>query len=104
MQSAYQVVIGNPDPKMICTSHIERANLTIRMQNRRFTRLTNAHSKRIEMHRYALAITFFHYNLIRKHSSLGGKTPAMAAGLTDHAWTLRDALALDMWTGDRAAA
>src|SRR2546428_5308547 len=62
-----RVVIGDPDPKMICTSHIERANLTIRMQNRRFTRLTNGHSKRIKMHRYSLAITFFHYNFIRKH-------------------------------------
>lgn len=85
-------VIGNPDPKMICTSHIERANLTIRMQNRRFTRLTNGFSKRIEMHRNALAITFFHYNFIRKHQSLGGKTPAMAAGITDHVFSLRDLL------------
>lgn len=85
-------VIGDPDEKMICTSHIERANLTIRMQNRRFTRLTNAFSKKIAMHRYALAITFFHYNFIRKHASLKGQTPAMAAGVTDHQWSLRDLL------------
>ncbi len=87
-----RVVLGDPDEKMICTSHIERANLTIRMQNRRFTRLTNGFSKRILMHRCSLAITFFHYNFIRKHQSLGGKTPAMAAGITDHIWTLRDML------------
>lgn len=87
-----RVVIGTPDESRICTSHVERANLTIRMQNRRFTRLTNAHSKRLEMHCYALAITFFHYNFIRKHQSLGGKTPAMAAGITGHAFTVRDML------------
>jgi hypothetical protein len=62
------------------------------MQNRRFTRLTNGHSKAIEMHRLSLAITFFHYNFIRKHQSLGGKTPAMAAGITEHPFSLRDAL------------
>lgn len=62
------------------------------MTNRRFTRLTNAFSKRIEMHRYSIAMTFFAYNLIKKHKSLGGKTPAMAAEITDHAFTVRDLL------------
>jgi IS1 family transposase len=85
-------VIGDPDEAKICTSYIERAKLSIRMTNRRFTRLTNAFSKRIEMHRYSIAMTFFAYNLIKKHRSLGGKTPAMAAGITDHAFTVRDML------------
>lgn len=84
--------IGFPITKDVSTSYVERSNLTIRMQNRRFTRLTNGFSKHVEMHRYALAITFFHYNFIRKHQSLKGKTPAMAAGITDHVWTLRDML------------
>jgi len=87
-----RTIMGDPDEDMICTSHVERVNLTIRMQNRRFTRLTNGFSKRILMHRCSLAITFFHYNFIRKHQSLGGKTPAMAAGITNHVWTLRDML------------
>jgi len=83
---------GMPVTKHISTSYMERWNLTLRMQNRRFTRLTNGHSKLIEMHRYSLAITFFHYNFIRKHQSLGGKTPAMAAGITQHPFSLRDLL------------
>jgi IS1 family transposase len=87
-----RAVIGDPDETMICTSHVERVNLSVRMTNRRFTRLTNAFSKRIEMHRYSIAMTFFAYNLIKKHKSLGGKTPAMAAGITDHAFTVRDML------------
>jgi hypothetical protein len=60
------------------------------MPNRRFTRLTNAFSKRVEMYRLSLAMTFFAYNLIKKHRSPGGKTPAMAAGITDHVFTVRD--------------
>ena len=84
--------IGYPITANVSTSYVERSNLTIRMQNRRFTRLTNAFSKRIEMHRYALAITFFHYNFIRKHQSLKGKTPAMAASVTDYAFAIRDML------------
>lgn len=87
-----RAVIGEPDEAKICTSYVERANLSIRMTNRRFTRLTNAFSKRIEMHRYSIAMTFFAYNLIKKHGSLKGKTPAMAAGITDHAFTVRDML------------
>jgi IS1 family transposase len=87
-----RTVIGDPDEDRICTSIIERANLSIRMTNRRYTRLTNAFSKRVEMHRYSIAMTFFAYNFIKKHGSLKGKTPAMAAGITDHAFTVRDML------------
>jgi IS1 family transposase len=85
-------VIGDPDEQKICTSIVERANLSIRMTNRRYTRLTNAFSKRVEMHRHSIAMTFFAYNFIKKHGSLKGKTPAMAAGITDHAFTVRDML------------
>lgn len=87
-----RAVIGDPDEATICTSIIERMNLNIRMTNRRYTRLTNAFSKRIEMHRYSIAMTFFAYNLIKKHGSLKGKTPAMAAGIADHPFTVRDML------------
>jgi len=81
-------VMGDPDEDHICTSHMERMNLTIRMSNRRFTRLTNGHSKKVENHCSAIALHFMHYNFARKHMSLKGKTPAMAAGLADHVWTL----------------
>jgi IS1 family transposase len=86
---------GNPDPAKICTSHIERSNLTVRMQNRRMTRLTNAFSKKWENHRASFALFFMHYNYCRPHQTLtqdaGRKTtPAMAAGLEDHVWTLRE--------------
>jgi IS1 family transposase len=91
-----RVLIGDPDEDSICTSHVERANLTLRMRNRRFTRLTNGFSKRMENHRYALAIHFFHYNFVRKHQSIK-KTPAQAAGITQNAWTVTDMLLLDAW-------
>lgn len=74
------------------TSYVERSNLAVRMLNRRFTRLTNSFSKRIEYHRAALALTFFYYNFCRKHSSLKGKTPAMAAGIATTVWSVRDML------------
>ena len=73
---------GNPDWKHISTSHVERQNLTMRMSMRRFTRLTNAFSKKIDNHCAALALYFFHYNFCRLHKSLR-VTPAMAAGVTD---------------------
>lgn len=73
---------GNPDPKHISTSYVERQNLTMRMSMRRFTRLTNAFSKRIENHCAALALYFFHYNFCRQHKTLR-VSPAMAAGVTD---------------------
>lgn len=84
-----RVCCGNPDPDFICTSHVERYNLTIRMQNRRMTRLTNAFSKKWINHRYMLALSFAHYNWVRKHQTIE-TTPAVAAGLEDHAWTLQE--------------
>ncbi len=80
---------GHPDPDRISTSHVERHNLTIRMQNRRMTRLTNAFSKKWENHELALALQFAYYNFCRVHQTLK-MTPAMKAGLTDHKWTLEE--------------
>ncbi len=77
------VISGNPDPKRICTSIVERQNLTIRMHMRRFTRLTNAFSKKRENLKWALAIFFAYFNFCRVHSTIK-ETPAMAAHLTDH--------------------
>jgi hypothetical protein len=84
-------VIGNPDPNKICTSHVERQNLTMRMQIRRFTRLTNAFSKKWENHYAALSLYFAYYNFVRIHSAIR-VTPAMESGLTDHVWTLKELL------------
>jgi IS1 family transposase len=78
---------GDPDPDRICTSHIERQNLTMRMQMRRFTRLTNAFSKRLRHLKAACALHFAHYNFCRVHSSLR-VTPAMAAGIATEIWGL----------------
>lgn len=88
-----ETVLGLPDEATICTSHAERNNLTIRMQMRRFTRLTNGFSKKLENHRLALAIHFLHYNFARIHQTLR-ITPAMAAGLTDHVWEFSELIAL----------
>jgi hypothetical protein len=82
---------------------MERWNLTLRMQNRRFTRLTNGFSKKFENHCHMLAMTMVYYNFCRKHLSLKGQTPAMAAGLTDYRWTAADMLSLDMWSEAEAA-
>ncbi|HYR29120.1 MAG TPA: IS1 family transposase [Thermoanaerobaculia bacterium] len=98
-----RIAFGNPDEKLASTSHMERWNLTVRMQNRRFTRLTNGFSKKLENHAYMLAITMVYYNFCRKHKSLKGQTPAMAAGLTSYRWTASDLLALDMWANEAAA-
>jgi transposase-like protein/IS1 family transposase len=84
-------IIGRPDPSKICTSHVERQNLTMRMQIRRFTRLTNAFSKKWGNHYAALSLYFAYYNFVRIHSSIR-VTPAMEAGLTDHVWTLKELL------------
>ena len=84
---------GNPDPDRICTSHVERQNLSIRMGMRRMTRLTNAFSKKWENLRAAIALHFAYYNFCRVHSSLR-VTPAMEAGLTDHVWTLEELVSL----------
>lgn len=85
-------VAGSPDPKHVSTSHVERMNLSIRMQNRRFTRLTNAFSKKLDNHIHALALYFCFYNFCRIHKSLR-VTPAMAAGIADQLWTLDDIVA-----------
>jgi hypothetical protein len=85
--------IGNPDPDHISTSFVERQKLTMRMQMRRFTRLTNAFSRKIEAHVASLAIHYMHYNFVRIHQTLK-VTPAMAAGLTDWLWNVSDIVAL----------
>lgn len=82
---------GSPDPKRVCTSHVERHNLSMRMQNRRLTRLTNGFSKKWANHEAALGLYFAVYNLCRVHGTLKA-TPAMAAGLADHPWTLAELL------------
>jgi len=82
---------GNPVKEMICTSHVERMNLNIRMGNRRMTRLTNAHSKKWANHEAMLALYFAWYNFCRKHSTLK-QTPAQAQKLTDHQWTIEELL------------
>ena len=81
--------IGKPDFSKISTSHIERQNLTMRMSMRRFTRLTNAFSKKLENLRAAVALHFAHYNFVRIHKTLG-VTPAMETGITDRLWTIQD--------------
>lgn len=83
-------VTGNPDEAHVSTSYVERSNLSIRMGNRRFTRLTNAFSKKIDNHLHALALYFFHYNFVRQHKALNKLSPAMAAGVTDTLWSLED--------------
>jgi len=87
------VLSGEPDPNHISTSFVERQNLTMRMGMRRFTRLTNGFSKKIENHGHAVALHFMHYNFCRIHKTLR-VTPAMEAGLTDHVWTLQELLGL----------
>lgn len=86
-------VIGNPDPKRICTSHIERQNLTMRMHIRRLTRLTNGYSKKFDNLWAALCLYFAHYNFCRVHSSLR-VTPAMESGITDHVWSLEELISV----------
>jgi IS1 family transposase len=82
------IVNGDPNPDLISTSYVERQNLTMRMSMRRFTRLTNAFSKKVENHAAMVSLHFLYYNFGRVHSSLGKlTTPAMAAGLADHVWT-----------------
>jgi IS1 family transposase len=82
-------ISGNPDPTQISTSYVERQNLTMRMSIRRFTRKTNAFSKKIENHKHAIALHYMYYNFARIHKSLR-VTPAMEAGIADHVWSLAD--------------
>jgi hypothetical protein len=86
-------VEGNPDPKHVSTSFAERQNLTLRMQSRRFTRLTNAFSKKLENRALSVALHYMHYNFCRIHKTLR-ITPAMAAGVTDHVWSVADIVAM----------
>jgi len=93
------VVQGNPDQSKISTSYVERQNLTMRMSMRRFTRLTNGFSKKIENLEYAVALHFMYYNFCRPHKSLNkkralGTTPAMAVGVADHQWDIKEIIAL----------
>jgi hypothetical protein len=84
-----RIVEGRPDEKFISTSYVERQNLTMRMGMRRFTRLTNAFSKKVENHCYAIALHFVHYNFVRIHKSLR-VTPAVQAGLTKRFMSIED--------------
>ncbi len=84
---------GDPDPKHVSTSYVERNNLTMRMHMRRFTRLTNAFSKKVENHAYAVALHMMYYNFVRIHSKLR-MTPAMAAGVSGRLWEIGDIVKL----------
>jgi IS1 family transposase len=88
-----KVVSGDPDPKYVSTSYVERQNLTMRMHMRRFTRLTNGFSKKADNHRHSVALHYMFYNFCRVHQTLR-VTPAMEAGLTDHVWGLEELCAL----------
>ena len=91
------IIQGHPDPTKISTSLAERQNLTMRMSMRRFTRLTNAFSKKIENLEYAVALHFMYYNFARPHISLANpchRTPAMAAGISNHVWTVEEIVSL----------
>ncbi len=86
-------VIGHPDEDKVSTSYVERSNLTIRMCSRRYTRLTNGFSKKIEYHFAAFSLFTMHYNFARKHMTLKA-TPAEVAGIADHIWTIEEIVAL----------
>lgn len=87
----YEYITGKPDMERVCTSIVERSNLSLRMSARRFTRLTNGYSKKWANHGYMLALWFAYYNFCRKHHTIK-TTPAVATGLTDHVWTIRELL------------
>ena len=92
-----RIVKGDPDPDRISTSYVERQNLTMRMGMRRFTRLTNGFSRKVENLAHAVSLHFMHYNFARPHSAVKDKyprTPAMAAGVADHIWSLEEIAAL----------
>jgi IS1 family transposase len=91
-----QRITGDPDPHHISTSYVERQNLTMRMHMRRFTRLTNAFSKKVNNHKAAVALHFMHYNFARIHQTLR-VTPAMEAGASDHVWSIEEIIGLLDW-------
>jgi IS1 family transposase len=93
VSAARASVTGDPTHAHISTSHVERQNLTMRMHMRRFTRLTNGFSKKVEMHEYSVALHFTYYNFCKIHQTLR-VTPAMEAGLSDHVWSLEDLIGL----------
>ena len=96
-------VVGKPDPAHVSTSYVERSNLSMRMGNRRMTRLTNAFSKKAENHAHMMAIYFMHYNFVRIHQTLM-VTPAMAAGVTPKLWEMSDLVkVLEDWEASQAA-
>jgi IS1 family transposase len=86
-------IMGGPDPRYISTSYVERSNLGMRMGMRRFTRLTNAFSKKVENHAFMVALYFMHYNFAKIHGTLR-LTPAMEAGVSDHVWSIEEIAAL----------
>jgi hypothetical protein len=86
-------ISSNPDPRFISTSYIERQNLTMRMSMRRFTRLTNAFSKKLENLEHFVNLHYMYYNFSRVHQTLRA-TPAMEAAVSDHAWTIEELLAI----------
>lgn len=83
-------VLGKPSNADVSTSYVERRNLTMRMSMRRSTRPATGFSKKVENHDHAVTLHFMHYNFCRKHQSLDGRTPAMAVGVADHVWTIRE--------------
>jgi IS1 family transposase len=87
------IVTGDPNPRHISTSYVERSNLTMRMHMRRFTRLTNGFSKKLEMHGHNIALHFAYYNFCKIHQTLR-VTPAMEAGISDHVWSVDELVSL----------
>ena len=97
------MIRGQPDREQINTSYVERQNLSMRMGIRRFTRVTNTFSKKVENHIHALSIYFMHYNFVRIHQTLR-VTPAMQAGVTDALWSLEDMVRIvDEWEANQKA-
>ena len=93
VSTTHKFISGSPKLSRISTSHIERANLTVRMQLRRSTRLTNGFSKKVEMHAHSAPLHFMHYNFVKIHSTLR-TTPAQAAGVTERLWEVEDLVGL----------
>ena len=88
-----KIIAGTPDPKHVSASYVEGQNLTMRMSMRRFTRLTNGFSKKLENHAATVALYFMHYNFARVHQTLR-VTPAMEAGVSDHVWSIEEIVGL----------